>query len=85
MSVLKGLFNNKPQLVLIMAQRQIGAKPLCVAMTAQFGDIICVIRPQWVNKLKPEQNAGDIFICIFSTQICYRWFEFPLSMFQRGS
>ena len=47
--VLKGPVNNIPALVLIMAWRRPGDKPLSEPMMARLPTHICVTRPQWVN------------------------------------
>ena len=48
--VLKGLINNIPALVQIMAWRRPGDKPLSEPMMICLLTHICVTRPQWVNK-----------------------------------
>ena len=45
----KGLINNILALVLIMAWRRPGDKPLSEPMMVNLPTHICVIRPQWVN------------------------------------
>ena len=45
----KGLINNIPALVLIMAWRRPGDKPLSEPMMVNSLTHICVTRPQWVN------------------------------------
>ena len=45
----KGLINNIPALVLIMAWRLPGDKPLSETMLVRSLTHICVTRPQWVN------------------------------------
>ena len=47
----KGLINNIPALVLIMAWRPPGDKPLSEPMLVRSLTHICVTRPQWVNSL----------------------------------
>ena len=47
----KGLINNIPSLVQIMAWRRPGNKPLCEPMMVILSTHICVTRPQWVNWL----------------------------------
>ena len=47
--VSKGLFNNIPVLVQIMAWRRSGDKPLSEPMMVNLLTHICVTRPQWVN------------------------------------
>ena len=58
----KGLINNNPALVQIMAWRRSGDKPLSEPMMVSLLTHICVTRPQWVkniyswwlfNKVKP--------------------------------
>ena len=45
----KGLINNIPALVQIMAWRRPGDKPLSEPMLVRLLTHICVTRPQWVN------------------------------------
>ena len=45
----KGLISNIPALVLIMAWRRPGDKPLTEPMLVRSLTHICVTRPQWVN------------------------------------
>ena len=51
--VANGLINNIPALVLIMAWRRPGDKPLSDPMMVRSLTHICVTRPQWVNSLRP--------------------------------
>ena len=51
----KGLINNIPALVLIMAWRRPGDKPLSEPMLVRSLTHICVTRPQWV---KPTDAVG---------------------------
>ena len=46
----KGSINNNPALVLIMAWRRPGDKPLSEPMLVRSLTHICVTRPQWVNQ-----------------------------------
>ena len=46
----KGLINNIPELVLIMAWRRPGDKPLSEPMMVRSLTHICVTRPQWVKE-----------------------------------
>ena len=46
----KGLINNIPALVQIMARRRPGDKPLSKPMMFNLLTHICVTRPQWVNE-----------------------------------
>ena len=45
----KGLINNIPALVQLMAWRRPGDKPLSEPMMVSLPTHICVTRPQWVN------------------------------------
>ena len=45
----KGLINNIPVLVQIMAWRRTGEKPLSEPMMVSLPTHMCVTRPQWVN------------------------------------
>ena len=49
MFVSKGLINNIPALVQIMAWRRAGNKPLSEPMPVRLLTYICVTRPQWVK------------------------------------
>ena len=51
----KGLINNIPALVQIMACRRPGDKPLSGPMMVRLPTHICVTRPQWINK-QPTYN-----------------------------
>ena len=51
--VSKGPINNIPALVLIMAWRRPGYKPLSEPMMVRSLTHICVTRPQWVNTYFP--------------------------------
>ena len=46
----KGLINNIPAMVQIMAWRRPGDKPLSEPMMVSLPTHICVARPQWVNR-----------------------------------
>ena len=48
----RGLINNIPTLVQVMAWRWPGDKPLYEPMMVRLPTHICVTRPQWVNKKK---------------------------------
>ena len=76
----KGLINNIPALVQIMAWRRLGDKPLSEAMMVRSATHICVTRPQWVKRLtrhsigKCQQNwATDVKIMLPNVKImlCY--------------
>ena len=55
----KGLINNIPALVLIMAWRRPGVKPLSEPMMVSLPTHICVTRPQWVKDVNP--CSADLF------------------------
>ena len=57
--VLKGLINNNPALVQIMAWRRSGDKPLSEPMMVSLLTHICVTRPQWVKLLLSLQVATN--------------------------
>ena len=54
--VSKGLINNIPALIQIMAWRRPGDKPLSEAMMESLLTHMCVTRPQWIKRLygKPK-------------------------------
>ena len=52
----KGLINNIPALVLIMAWRRPGDKPLSEPMMVRLPTHICVTRPQWVKVEFPDSK-----------------------------
>ena len=56
----QGPINDIPALVLIMAWRRPGAKPLSEPMMVSLPTHICVTRPQWVN----------LFLYIISVIVC---------------
>ena len=56
MFIPKGPINNMPVLVQIMAWRRPGDKPLSEPMMVSLPTHVCVIRPQWVNLLRPNDN-----------------------------
>ena len=55
----KGLIDNNPALVQIMAWRCPGDKPLSEPMMVNFPTHICLTRPQWVNKITINSNIYD--------------------------
>ena len=65
--VAKGLINNIPALVQIMAWRRPGDKPLSEPMIFNLLTHICVTRHQWVNASPP--NAAYMRQCIGSVLI----------------
>ena len=66
----KGLINNIPALVLMMAWRRPGDKPLSEAMLVSLLTHICVTRPQWV---KPNQS-----LYLLSGKTSYRQISWSL-------
>ena len=62
----KGLINNISALVLIMAWRWPGDKPLSGPMMVRSLTHICITRPQWVNSWR----AANAWVC---TQHCGCW------------
>ena len=60
--------NNIPALVMIMAWRRSGDKPLSKPMMVNLLTRICVTRPQWVNnsRLYQNQNGTDIVDIIYN-------------------
>ena len=58
-----GLINNIPALVLIMAWRRPGDKPLSEPMLVKSLTHICVTQPQWVNSLR---HAGQ---CVYVSEL----------------
>ena len=67
----KGLINNIPALVPIMAWRRSGDKPLSEPMMVSLSTHICVTRPQWVN-----QHRHIFLSTIFRM---FRWVQDKLS------
>ena len=66
----KGLINNIPALVQIMAWRRPGDKPLSEPMMVSLLTHICVTRSQWVNPLlSNSQIYGDWVVQSFSRRI----------------
>ena len=55
----KGRINNIPALVLIMAWRRPGDKPLSEPMVVRSLTHICVTRPQWVNWRRFSIGSGN--------------------------
>ena len=69
----KGLINNIPALVLVMAWRRPGDKPLSELMLVRSLTHICVTRPQWVNILKPSRNDWHLQRAISTA---FSWMEY---------
>ena len=59
----KGLINNIPSLVQIMAWRRSGDKPLSEPMMVGLPTYICVTRPQWVKTSNRQQLPHRI--CVY--------------------
>ena len=73
----KGLINNIPVLVLIMAWRRPGDKPLSEPMMVRSLMHICVTRPQWVDHVNKRNPVIHRITCI-SNQIIMAEFHLPL-------
>ena len=56
----KGLINNIPALVLIMAWRRPGDKPLSEPMLVRSLTHICITRPQWVYTILVDANRISV-------------------------
>ena len=70
----KGIINNIPVLVQIMAWRRPGDKPLSETMMVNLLTLICVTRPQWVNWLPIDvivQNLCNTFDIYEDVNILY--------------
>ena len=67
----KGLINNIPALVLIMAWRRPGDKPLSEPMLVRSLTHICVTRPQWVKIHVSKQDHITRFFFYFSAKISW--------------
>ena len=69
----KGLNNNIPALVQIMAWRRPGNKPLSEPMMVNLLTHICVTRPQWINLL---HYAKEFLICtdMYRSSWCVQMF-----------
>ena len=59
----KGLINNIPALVQIMAWRRPGNKPLSEPMMVSLLTHICVTRPQWVKHIQSYQEWHICYCC----------------------
>ena len=70
----KGLIDNIPALVQIMAWRQPGKKPLSEAMMFRSPTQKCGTRPQWVNLLAPERYCSN-YKCVFCNILYYLVFS----------
>ena len=62
----KGVFNNIPALVQIMAWRRPGDKPLSEPMMLRLPTHICITQPQWVNQcLEARTHKSDLNVLCF--------------------
>ena len=86
----KGLINNIPALVLIMAWSRPGDKPLSESMMVRSLTDICVTRPQWVNILHRTPKSCrwlvitrlnwqqvTMHLCHLCPTNCYKWIKLP--------
>ena len=74
--VLKGLINNIPALVLIVAWRRPGDKPLSEPMMVSSPTHICVTRPQWVNEATVSYKQIVVFpVDVFWLPTPPQWWE----------
>ena len=71
----KGLINNIPALVQIMAWRRAGDKPLSEPMMVSLPTHICVTRPQWDMVVHVHGNVHNL-LCI--TMNINFWWEQPV-------
>ena len=71
----KGLINNIPALVLIMAWRRPGDKTLSEPMLVRSLTHICVTRPQWVNIPVHRRQAQYMFMVtsVFNRNFAKCW------------
>ena len=77
----KGLINNIPALVQIMAWRRSGDKPLSELMLVILPTHICVARPQWVSSLLKDPVFG-VLLKVESTCIIINKWMLVLSIIQ---
>ena len=68
--------DNIPALVLIMAWRRPGDKPLSEPMLVRSPTHTCVTRPQWVNTLRPRQNVRHFLKAISNAFLLINIFLF---------
>ena len=67
----EGPINNIPALVQIMAWRRSGDKPLSEPIMVSLRTHICVIRPQWVNKVNIVTTVFNlVFWCAMTLKTC---------------
>ena len=84
----RGLINNIPALVQIIAWCRPGDKPLSEPMMISLLTHICVARPQWVHTMKERVHgshfADDIFKCSLSYKICGIFIQISLKYVRSG-
>ena len=68
-----GLINNIPALVLIMAWRRPGDKPLSEPMMDNLPTHLCVTRPQWVNSLSMYAGRFSVKYTHSNYDIFTKW------------
>ena len=77
--------NNIPTLVQVMAWRQPGDKPLSEPRMESLLTHICVTRPQWVNRSRPQQNgwhlAHNSLNALSWIKTDVFWFKFHWNLF----
>ena len=69
----KGLINNIPSLVQIMAWRQPGDKPLSEPMMVSLLTHICVTRPQWVKHCNRSKAINRINVDLIVDVVVQHW------------
>ena len=74
----EGSINNIPALVLTMAWRWPGDKPLSGPMMVRLPTHICVTRPQWVNR----EDLNLHHLCIWNVNMFFLWFLHKLQQKQ---
>ena len=79
--VLKGPIYIIPALVQIMAWRRPDDKPLSGPMMDRLPMHIYLTQPQWVNTLRPRQNAWHSQNTIFLMKIVVCWLKFHWNLF----
>ena len=92
----KGLINNIPSLVQIMAWRRPGDKPLSEPMMIISPTHICVTRPQWVNtgfwsfhccwlRQNVEKPSGTVELPVIGDAMTFIWrhYNVPFNAVQR--
>ena len=84
--VRKGLINNIPALVLIMAWRRPGDKPLSEPMLVRSLTHICVTRPQWVKLINTASiEINNLWLLLHGYQFSLYWRQKPWQVCQKLS